>query len=60
MTKKLTLDETAQLLRRSPKTVYAWTSQRKIPHLKVGGRLLFDEEELTHWLEQFRVGPEVG
>lgn len=60
MTKKLTLDETAEFLRRSPKTLYTWTSEKRIPHLKVGGRLLFDEKELEEWLMQFEVVPRDG
>jgi excisionase family DNA binding protein len=55
MNQRMTITEAAQFLRLSPKTIYSWTSQRKIPHLKVGGRLLFDEAELTKWLEQFKV-----
>ena len=55
MTRKLTLKEAAQMLRRSPKTLYGWTSSRKIPHRKVMGKLLFDEQELEQWLDGFRV-----
>lgn len=55
MSRKLTLREAAEFLRFSPKTLYSWTSQRKIPHLKVQGRLLFDEGELERWLERFSV-----
>jgi excisionase family DNA binding protein len=60
MTKKLVVGEAATLLRCSPKTLYAWTSARKIPHLKIGGRLLFDEVELEKWLEQFQIKPKGG
>ena len=55
MRKKLTLEEAAAVVRRKPKTLYTWTSEKKIPHLKVQGRLLFDEAELEAWLEQCQV-----
>jgi len=51
----MTLAEAAEYLRRPPKTVYTWTSRKEIPHLKVRGRLLFDQEELDEWLTQFEV-----
>ena len=57
MTPKLTIQEAAQMLRRSPKTLYGWTSRKTIPHLKIGGRLLFDEQELEAWMNEFRVMP---
>lgn len=55
MAQKLTINEAAGILRRSPKTVYGWTSRKKIPHLKVGGRVLFDADELERWMAGFRV-----
>lgn len=58
MTRKLTLREAAEFLRFSPKTLYNWTSQRKVPHLKVQGRLLFDQADLEKWLERFSVAAE--
>lgn len=58
MKRKLTLQEAAEFLRFSPKTLYNWTSQRKVPHMKVRGRLLFDAGELEMWLEQFAVAAE--
>lgn len=55
MGRKLTLQEAAEKVRRSPKTLYSWTSERKVPHRKVLGRLLFDEQELEHWMDEFSV-----
>ena len=55
MRKRLTLEEAAAIVRRKPKTLYTWTSEKKIPHLKVNGRLLFDEAELETWLQKFQV-----
>lgn len=55
MAQMLTISEAAAVLRKSPKTVYTWTSKKRIPHLKVGGRVLFDAEELERWMTGFRV-----
>lgn len=60
MTRKLTVKDAADLLRLSEKTLYNWASERKIPFLKVGGKLLFDEEALERFLENCRVEPSHG
>jgi len=36
-------------------TVYAWTSQRRIPHMKIGKHLRFREEDLREWEERHLV-----
>ena len=36
----LTVPETAVLLRLKPSTVRAWVCQRRIPYVKLGGRLV--------------------
>lgn len=58
MVRMLTLAEAATVLRLSPKTLYSWTSRKKVPHIKLGGRLLFNERELEAWLASFRVTPQ--
>lgn len=45
----LTVAEVAGLLRVKTATIYVWTSKRKIPFRKVGGRLRFDREEILRW-----------
>ena len=45
----LKVEEVAALLRVEISTVYVWTSKRKIPFRKVGGRLRFDREEILRW-----------
>ena len=42
----LSVQEAAELLRVSVRTVYGWLSQGVIPHRKVGQRLIFMESEL--------------
>lgn len=45
----LTVAEVAALLRVEVSTIYVWTSKRKIPFRKVGGRLRFDRDEVLRW-----------
>ncbi len=56
----LTVKEAADLLRLKPGTLYQYAERRKMPHLKVGGRLLFDEAELTEWVDRHRVPEAAG
>ncbi len=44
--KFLSVQEAAELLRVSPRTVYGWVSQRLVPHRKAGRRVIFLESEL--------------
>ena len=53
----LTLQEACELLRFSPSRIYYLTSTERIPHLKFGGTLRFDRDELLRWVEQHRRGP---
>lgn len=46
----LTLKETSEFTGISIHTIYRMTSRKEIPHLKAGGKLLFDRAELTQWL----------
>jgi excisionase family DNA binding protein len=47
--KFLSVQEAADFLRVSPRTVYGWVSQRALPHRKAGRRVLFLESELVEW-----------
>lgn len=47
--KFLSVQEAAEFLRVSPRTVYGWVSQRALPHRKAGRRVLFLESELVEW-----------
>ena len=31
-------------------TVYHWVGKGTIPHIKLGGRILFDREEIDRWV----------
>lgn len=40
-------------------TIYALTSQRRIPHTKPTGKLLFLKSEILHWLKDNHVKTQV-
>jgi excisionase family DNA binding protein len=48
-TKFLDVDEAAELLSVSPRTIYGWVQQGRIPYRKAGRRVLFVESELLEW-----------
>lgn len=50
----LKVDEVADLLRCKKRTIYDMVEQGRIPHRKVGGRLLFDLDEIIEWTKQKR------
>lgn len=53
----LTYEEAGRLLNLPIGTLYAWVSQRRIPHVRLSGRVVrFDEDELGRWLAERRVG----
>lgn len=55
----LTVKDMATWLQVKEKTIYAWTSQGKIPCVKVNGVIRFDERAIEQWLQtcQVSVGP---
>ena len=50
-TRLLSVGETAQYLGVQERTIYSWASQEKIPSVHIGGRLLFNQEELDRMIE---------
>ena len=48
----LTLDDVATLLNKSSSTIYAMTSDKRIPYHKRGNKLDFCENEIIAWIEQ--------
>ncbi len=48
----VTLDDLCDWLKLKKDYVYALTSQRAIPHLKIGRHLRFSRQEILEWLEQ--------
>jgi len=38
-------------------TIYCWVHQKKIPFIKVNGRLMFDPKDIQAWLDAQKVVP---
>ena len=51
----LTVEDASKLLRLSKSKIHHLTAARKIPHYKLGGKLVFDEERLWRWVEEQEV-----
>jgi excisionase family DNA binding protein len=47
--------EASQYLSLSMDTVYRMASLKKLPYLKIGGRVLFDVKALDQWIERHMV-----
>lgn len=52
----LTAKETALFLRISRATLYRHIQNHSLPHMHLGRRLLFREDELMRWLDQHQAG----
>ena len=52
----ITAKEAGQYLSLSTDTIYRMASQKKLPYLKIGDRVLFDLKALDHWVEKHMVG----
>ena len=50
----LRVEEVADLLRCKKRTIYDMVEQERIPYRKVGGRLLFDADEIIEWTKRKR------
>ncbi|WP_319414808.1 helix-turn-helix domain-containing protein [Marispirochaeta aestuarii] len=55
MNKLLNVAEAADLLNLAPQTIRNKVHQRKIPFIKLGGKVLFKPEELSAWVEEHAV-----
>jgi excisionase family DNA binding protein len=47
----LTVDEIAEYLNVKPSTIYQWTHQGFIPHIKLGNLVRFDLKKIGRWLD---------
>ena len=50
----LNVSEVARLLAATETAIRLRVFRRQIPHFKVGGRILFDQEEVLRWVERHR------
>ncbi|MBK8517620.1 MAG: helix-turn-helix domain-containing protein [Saprospiraceae bacterium] len=46
----ITVGEVANLLTVHPSTIYRWIADASIPHIKLRGRVVFDQGEVESWL----------
>lgn len=44
------IEETSKFLRISVSTLYRWVHKKEIPFVKLGGKLLFDEDEIEFFV----------
>ena len=51
----LTIKEAAEYLRISIPGIYRLTSQKRIPFIKLGQRVLFDLQDLVIWLNSKKI-----
>ncbi|UXR37486.1 helix-turn-helix domain-containing protein [Staphylococcus simulans] len=51
----LTVKETAKFLRLSDKYTYRLIKENKIPHIRLGGKILVDKESLIEYLHKIEV-----
>jgi excisionase family DNA binding protein len=54
------VDEAASYLGLKKSTLYAWARRRQIPSVKIGRRLLFDQEDLDSLIESEKRRVEVA
>jgi excisionase family DNA binding protein len=53
MEKLLSIDDLTEMLGVTKATIYSWTSQNKIPHIKLSKRLLkFRENDIIDWISK--------
>jgi len=52
MDKLLTATEIADYLDVKPSTIYQWTHQGFIPHVKLGKLVRFKKEDVSNWVEK--------
>lgn len=56
MEKLLTVTEIAEILGVKVSTIYQWTHQEYIPHIKIGGLLRFRIADIMNWLDKRTIG----
>ncbi len=56
MDKLLTVEEMAAILGVAVSTIYQWTHQEYIPHIKIGRLVRFKQWQVEKWLEKLENG----
>jgi len=47
----MNVEDAKKFLKLSKSTLYEYVHEKKIPYVKVGDRVLFDEADLVTWME---------
>ena len=53
----LNLRDAAQALAISPRSLWEWTKAGRVPHVRLGRRLLYAPDDLRRWVQSQRQGP---
>ena len=53
----LTIEEASELTKLSVKTLYTYAEKEKIPHVKLGRRVLFNEDKIEGWVKSCEIAP---
>jgi excisionase family DNA binding protein len=48
------IEEVSKALHLAKPTLYAYVNKKKIPHIKLGGKLLFQKDEIAAWLDSMK------
>jgi excisionase family DNA binding protein len=51
----LNADEASKLIKVKKETIYHYTHMKKIPHIKVGKKIVFELDELISWMNARKV-----
>ncbi len=51
----LNVKEAASFLKIKVPTIYRYVCDKRIPHIKIGSRTMFDPEDLKKWIEDRKV-----
>lgn len=46
------IKETSNILKTSESTLYRWVHKKGIPFVKIGGKLLFDEDAIQEYIKK--------
>lgn len=58
--KLLNVQEVADLIVVKPSTIYQWTHQGYIPHIKVGKVVRFDRNDILKWLNRLKTAGRIS
>jgi excisionase family DNA binding protein len=53
--KLLNILELSQIIRLTPGTIRVWLCRKKIPCVKMGRKVLFDEKDIMEWIEKKKI-----